>query len=127
MYEVPETQLTEAFEADELLQKLLAEQEAMLERHEKKQDEQVEQAKTIRHQAAENRAEAKRLRSAADELTRKANNLARRTRPPRLTELKRRINRRRGTIRKQQLNLFLATQKQDFLQKWRDTQKKMQS
>ena len=120
--EVPQDQLEKVFGEDEVLQKLLAEEADILVRYERDMKKRAALAVEVHDLWISQRKESKRLESEATKNKRRFATLRKKKKPPHMLEMRRRITRRKGVLRKRELKRFLATQKDSFLKIWNENQ-----
>lgn len=118
-YEVPSEQLESAFDTDVPLQKLLTLEEESEESFAKKAKDRDETVTRLKGELVVEAAQARKLVGLVKGKRHRIKILSKKKRPPSLANLRRRIIRRKATIRDQLLRQYLSTQKEDFLEKWR--------
>lgn len=119
-YEVPSKQLESAFDNDVPLQNLLTAQQESEGVFAVKMRNREETVTQLKEELVVEAARARKLVGQVKEKRYRIRILSKKKRPPSLTNLKRRIVRRRATIRDLLLRKYLSTQKDDFLQRWRE-------
>ena len=119
-YEVPNDKLELAFDNDEPLQKLLIIQQEAEDSWAKKMKARED---TVLKLKSELEVEVPMARKLASEVKMKRHRvklLSKKKYPPSLANLKKRIVRRKATVRDQMLRQYLSTQKEDFLLRWKE-------
>ena len=119
-YEVPREQLESAFDEDTPLQNLLEMQQESEESWEKKQKEREDTIVRLKEELVVEAKESRKLAGAVRVKRNRVKILSKRKTPPSLANLKRRIVRRKATIRDTLLRQFLSTKKEDFLLRWKE-------
>jgi hypothetical protein len=120
-YEPPSEELEKAFDDDPVLRKLISEREAALRKYFKEEEERAKEAEGHLEKAREIEAEQRELGRKARDLRGKAKSLLKKRPRPKTAENTRRTNRRKGIIRQELLRKYLSTQKDHFLQRWKET------
>jgi len=121
--EVPEQDLQSAYANDRPLQRLAEQRLEVLARFEKEEEVRREKAAKLREEANEIKKDWTELGRQIKALRARANRLAKKRQPPRMTEINRRVRRRQGIVREQALMKYLRSQKNVFLKHWNKKQK----
>tara|TARA_R100000808_G_scaffold1976_1_gene8383 strand:+ start:1813 stop:2190 length:378 start_codon:yes stop_codon:yes gene_type:complete len=116
--ELPQEQLDKALREDALVSKLTREIEGLISRHSEKEQERARESERLYRESIRLRKESKAMLTESGRLRRRSVTLAKKKPVPHLPELKRRLLNRKNTIRKRELDKFLATQRNNFLKYW---------